>query len=444
MENRTVYLKTFGCQMNEADSEQILGILCQSGYRPVDRPEDATLIILNTCAIRAKAEQKIFSDLGRLKVLKIKDPSVKIGVAGCLAQSMGERVLSRQPAVDFVLGTMGLNDLPDLIEKSGRGEKGVSLGMSGHSEEVRPDAIRSSLVQAYVPIIYGCGNFCTYCVVPFVRGPETSRPVQYILEEIRGLAGQGYKEITLLGQNVLSYGKNSKENVMFRELLNLIHDIDGVERIRFVTSHPRDMSLEIIETMARLPKVCEALHLPVQSGSDRILHAMNRGYRRRDYLEKLKLLRENIPDISITTDIIVGFPGETGHDFEETLSLISEAGFDHLFGFCFSPRSGTPAETLPDPVDSETARVRLEAVFNLQREISLKKNKAMTGRVVEVLVEGPGRKDPAIFTGRTRTNKIVHFPGGSEMIGKLVQVRVEQGLPNCLIGSVEHQDKYKR
>ncbi|PIS37887.1 MAG: tRNA (N6-isopentenyl adenosine(37)-C2)-methylthiotransferase MiaB [Nitrospirae bacterium CG_4_9_14_3_um_filter_53_35] len=436
MERKTVYLKSFGCQMNDADSEQILGILKQSGYQPVDRPDEADLILLNTCSIRAKAEQKVFSDLGRLKVMKIKDPSVKIGVAGCMAQSMGERILGREPAVDFVFGTSGLVDLPDLIEKAGRGEKGISLARSGNSEELRSEAaLRSSLVYAYVPIIYGCGNFCSYCVVPYVRGPETSRPVQRILKEIRDLAGRGYKEVTLLGQNVLSYGKKGKENIMFNYLLHLIHDIDGIERIRFVTSHPRDMTQQIVETMAGLPKVCESLHLPVQSGSDKILYAMNRGYTKRDYLEKLRLLREKIHDIAITTDMIVGFPGETDKDFEETLSLISEGGFDHLFGFCFSPRPGTPAGSLPDPVDAETARVRLSTLFKLQKEISLKKNREMVGKKVEVLVEGAGKKDPKQLSGRTRTNKVVHFPGGKNMIGKLVQVRIEQGLPNCLIGT---------
>jgi tRNA-2-methylthio-N6-dimethylallyladenosine synthase len=436
MVSKTVYLKSFGCQMNDADSEQILGILSQSGYKPTNFPEQADLILLNTCAIREKAEQKVFSDLGRFRALKIKDPSVKIGVAGCVAQSMGKNILSREPAVDFVLGTRSMSELTDLLLRAESGKKGVATTPSEDDESARSASLRSSSVHANVPIIYGCENFCSYCVVPYVRGEERSRPVQGILREVTELAGRGYKEVTLLGQNVNSYGVKNKENNDFPYLLNLLSEVVGIERIRFVTSHPKDLSIKMIEKIAELPKVCEALHLPVQSGSDRILEAMNRGYTTSVYLEKLKLLRERIPGIAVTTDIIVGFPGETDRDFEETLALIGEADFDRLFGFCFSPRPGTPAAGFPGAVEEDTAGRRLDALFDLQKGISLRKNQELAGESVEVLVEETNKKDPRKLTGRTRTNKIVHFIGGSELIGELVQVRVEQGLPNCLLGTL--------
>jgi tRNA-2-methylthio-N6-dimethylallyladenosine synthase len=435
MDKKHVYLKSFGCQMNVTDSEQLIGMLNRSGYELTECPDDADLILLNTCAIRGKAEQKVFSDLGRLKTVKTRKPNVKIGVAGCVAQSMGKGIFSREPAVDFVMGTRNIDDFQDILEKAEKGEKVVATLPSTSGEDLRTESIRSSSVHAYVPIIYGCENYCSYCVVPFVRGPERSRPARAILHEIQDLANRGYKEITLLGQNVNSYGKKNNENKNYSQLLELIHEIDGIHRIRFVTSHPRDLSIELIETMARLSKVCESLHLPVQSGSDRILEAMNRGYTRQAYIEKLSLLREKIPGIAITTDMIVGFPGETLKDFEETLTLIHEAEFDHLFGFCFSPRSGTPAAKLPDPVDEEISRNRLEKVFDLQKKITLRKNQLLIGQSIEVLVEGPNKKDPERLTGRTRTNKIVHFEGDSEWVGRLVTVRIDRGLPNCLVGT---------
>lgn len=420
--------------MNDADSERLLGILGSSGYDATDRPEEADLILLNTCAIRHKAEHKVFSDLGRFKALKIRNPSLTIGVAGCVAQSLGRRIFSREPAVDFVLGTRNLADLPDLLRKAGRGEKGASLSPSKAKAGDRARPVRSNPVHAYVPVIHGCENFCSYCVVPYVRGPERSRPAEEILEEIRGLADRGLREVTLLGQNVNSYGKKDNKNISFSKLLHLIHEIEGLQRIRFVTSHPRDLSAEMIEAVSSLPKVCEALHLPVQSGSDRILASMKRGYTRSEYLEKLSLLRESIPEISVTTDVIVGFPGETEEDFADTLSLLLDARFDHLFGFCFSPRPGTPASLLAESVDEGTAGKRLRAVFDLQKQISLSRNRDLVGACLEVLVEGPGPKGAGNLIGRTRTNKIVHFPGTPDLAGSLIRVRIAEGLPNCLIG----------
>lgn len=440
MESKKVYLKSFGCQMNEADSEQLLGILSQSGYSATEKPEDAQLILLNTCAIREKAEQKVFSDLGRLKALKAGNSGVKIGVAGCVAQSMGKGILAREPAVDFVLGTQSIASLPRLLREAEEGRKGVSLSPLEEKESLRDLAIRSDSIHAYVPIIYGCENYCSYCVVPYVRGPERSRPVQEILSEIQKLVDRGYKEVTLVGQNVNSYGKKGNNSIKFDKLLYLIHETNGLQRIRFVTSHPRDLSKEMVEAMVELPKVCEALHLPVQSGSDRVLEAMNRGYTRAEYLDKLTILRRKISGIAVTTDMIVGFPGESQEDFEETLSLIREAEFDHLFGFRFSARPGTRAEQLPDPVNEEVAAHRLNVLFELQKTISLRKNQAMVGQTVEVLVQGPGKKDPLRLTGRTRTNKIVHFPAKETLVGQLVQVKIDEGLPNCLLGSLPCHD----
>ncbi len=438
MEKKTVYLKNFGCQMNVTDSEQLLGVLRRAGYSSTDNPEEADLILLNTCAIRDKAEQKVFSELGRLRRLKERDPSVRIGVAGCVAQSMGEKIFSRQPAVDFVLGTRSAADLPELIREVESGRRGISLSPAAEPDPdgVRSEAVRSDPVSAYVPIIYGCDNYCSYCVVPYVRGPEWSRPVDGILREVRELAAKGYREITLLGQNVNSYGNKNLKNTNFAKLLHLIHEVDGIERIRFVTSHPKDLSEEVVRAMATLPKICEALHLPVQSGSDRILKAMNRRYTRSEYLERLHQLRESVPEIALTTDIIVGFPGETEKDYQETLTLISDVEFDHLFGFCFSPRKGTPAASLPDPVDKSAAGIRLREVFALQKEISLRRNRACVGKTVEVLVEGPLRNHSGGITGRSRTNKIVHGQGREFPPGTFVRVLIEKGLANCLVGTI--------
>jgi tRNA-2-methylthio-N6-dimethylallyladenosine synthase len=437
MESKTVYLKNFGCQMNDADAEQLLGILHRIGYRATEKPEGANLILLNTCAIREKAEQKVFSDLGRLKVFKASDPTVKIGVLGCVAQAIGRKIISREPAVDFVAGTQAAGEIPEMIRQAEAGIKSVSLRLEEefslgrfHSEK-----IRSSDVIAYVPIMYGCDNYCSYCVVPYVRGREWSRPIEEILEEVRQVAGKGYKEVTLIGQNVNSYGKKGNNNIKFAMLLHRVHEVEGIERIRFVTSHPRDLSEEVIDAMATLAKICPALHLPVQSGSDRVLRAMNRGYGRADYLDKVKRLRERIPGIALTSDIIVGFPGESEDDFKETLSLISEADFDRLFAFCFSPRRGTAADKLTERVKKDVAARRLQMVFDFQKERTLKKNRDLEGEIVEVLAEGSNPKEIQGWTGRMTTNRIVHFHGDGIVPGDLVMVRIEKGLPNCLIGT---------
>ena len=438
MSTKTVYLKSFGCQMNSADSEQLLGILNGAGYRPTERPEGADLILLNTCAIRDKAEQKVFSDLGRLKRLKEQNPAVRIGVAGCVAQSLGKKILSREPAVDFVVGTESAGDLTRLVADALRGKRQVSLKPEAEFDLdlSRSDAVRSSTVHAYIPIIYGCDNFCAYCIVPYVRGRERSRRAAEILEEAAALGRVGYKEITLLGQNVNSYRDTANKNIGFGDLLEQLNEVSGIERIRFVTSHPRDLTVEVVQAMARLPKVCESLHLPVQSGSDAILKAMNRGYTRDEYLEKVALLREAVPGIALTTDVIVGFPGEGEDDFEATLSLVRTAEFDHLFGFCFSPRSGTPAAALPEQVDEKRSRRRLEKLFELHREMRLARHRALEGQVVQVLVEKENPKEAGGFTGRTRTNKIVHFKGSVDLLGEMVEIRIDKGLPNCLKGSI--------
>ena len=436
----TVYVKTFGCQMNRADSERILGQLAREGYRPADRPEEADLVLLNTCAIRDKAEQKVLSDLGRLRGLKRERPGLTVGVTGCVAQALGERLLAREPAVDFVVGSRAAAGIPDVLRRvRGGGGRAVLLGPVEEPREWGVQALRAGSVQAQVPVIRGCANRCAYCVVPAVRGPQRSRPAGEVVEEVRDLAARGYKEVVLLGQNVAAYGNDTNDNIGLRELLNLVHEVEGVERIRFMTSHPRDLSDEIIGAVAELPKVCEAVHLPVQSGSDRILAAMNRGYDRALYLERVARLREAVPGVGLSTDVIVGFPGETEEDFAQTLALVEEAGFDRLFGFCFSPRPGTAAARLEGRVAPETAAERLNRLFEVQARSARRRHRGLVGRSLEVLVDsaGPG---PGL-SGRTRTNHLVHLAGPPAWVGRTVAVRIVEARPHCLLGEAEAGDR---
>lgn len=428
--------------MNVYDSQRILQLLAQEHYKPVDNPREADLIFLNTCTVREKPAQKVYSILGRLRPLKRKNPHLIIGVGGCLAQQEGENLLARFPQVDFVLGTKEFNRLLEIlatIEKSrtrlvatelnGRVDPYAGLPLTGKS---------NSSVTDFVSIMQGCDNFCSFCIVPLVRGREVSRPSRDILEEIFLLAQKGVKEITLLGQNVNSYGKNSSGELDFVGLLKAIQEIPGIERIRFTTSHPRDLSGALSECFAQLSKLCEHIHLPLQSGSDRLLKLMNRGYTFQEYLQKIEMLRQVCPHISITTDMIVGFPGEKEEDFQASLAALDLIEFDEMFSFKYSDRPGTKASSLSEKVPEEIKERRLSDLQTYQKKITQQKNKAYEGKIVQVLVEGKSKNCPEESTGRTRTNHIVNFPGIFTP-GSLVEVKILQAYAHSLRGEVQNR-----
>jgi len=454
---KKLYINTMGCQMNVYDSGQIQNRLAPMGYVPTDKLDEADLIIVNTCSIRDKAEQKAFSFLGRLAPLKKRNPGLIVGMGGCVAQQEGKRVLKRMPYVDLVFGTHAIGRLPRIIERIQETRcRVVDIEIS---ETISPhDFITGPFTQsdasAFVTIMRGCDNYCTYCIVPYVRGRESSRPMNDIIDEIRHLVSKGVREITLLGQNVNSYGL--KEGFgSFSELLTQVNAVDGLERIRFTTSHPKDFSEELIQCFQRLPKLCRHIHLPVQSGSDRILKRMNRYYTRQRYADKVARLKSICPDIAVTSDIIVGFPGETDQDFEATLALINEIGFDGLFAFIYSDRPHAPAVRFKDKVDEAVKKDRLQKVLTCQENTTLSKNQALVGTVQEILVDGVNdhKPDPNLdglldskpaalqWTGRTSTNKIVHFSeeakqsSNNQMLtGQMLRIMIEEALPHCLLG----------
>ncbi len=433
---KSFHIITFGCQMNEHDSERMTGILEGRGCTPAPAVEDAEMVILNTCSIREKAEQKFFSELGRLKKLKDERPGLKIAVAGCIAQQEGAKILSRAPFVDMIFGPSDIARLSDLVDKK-LSQPFPVVDISGDSSYHRRHipAKRADKIKAWVSIMYGCDNFCSYCVVPYLRGRERSRLPEDIVNEVRGLADNGYKEVTLLGQNVNSYGKGLEQAADFPSLLKRVDVVPGLERVRFVTSHPRDLSDELISTIRDLPKVCESLHLPVQSGSDRILSSMNRKYTRDDYLAKVKKLRTAVPDIAFTTDIIVGFPGETDQDFEMTVKLLEEVQYDGIFAFKYSKRPGTTAIKLSGHVPERVKEDRLARVLDLQKMITVEKNKALAGTLQDVLVDGYSKRGGTV-TGRTRGNKTVNIEGPTSLIGKLVRVKITSTGVNSLTGMI--------
>ncbi len=425
--------------MNEHDSEKIAGLLLGEGYQPTTEMQEATIILINTCNIREKADQKFYSEIGRLADLKQKRPELIIGVGGCIAQQEGRTILSRMPHVDLVFGTEGFKRLPVLLRTVSKGGgKVIDTDLTPSPEDGSAPVLRKDKVKAWVSIMYGCDNYCTYCVVPYTRGRERSRPPQEILSEVRFLAEEGYKEINLIGQNVNSYGKGLRDYIDFPGLLGLINDISGLERIRFVTSHPKDLSDTLIIAMAELSKVCEHIHLPLQSGSDGILNRMKREYTFSEYKVKVEKLRNLIPDISITTDIIVGFPGEGDKDFEDTLKALNEIEYDSIFAFKYSRRPNTVASNFEDQIGDEIKQERLQTLLDLQKVIGERRNRAYLGRVVEVLVEGGSKKDPDKLTGRTRTNKVVNFNGDKRYVGSLLNVKIKEVRPNCLEGEVSN------
>ena len=422
---------TFGCQMNEHDSEVLAGLLEERGYGPAERPEDADVVVFNTCCVRDSAETRVMGHIGEAKRWKAARPGMVVAVAGCMPQQAGraDEIRSKASHVDIVLGTHNLGRFPELLdqclETRGHVVEIVPAGQAGTSlPEVAPRRRKDDL-KAWVTISLGCGNFCAYCIVPYVRGPEKSRPPAAILEEVRGLARQGCKEITLLGQNVNTYGRDLPDGEAaalavdgeappgrpdFAALLGALDRTEGIARIRYMTSHPRDFSDRTIEAIARSAKVCEHFHLPVQAGSDRILQRMNRGYTRENYFRLVEKIREMVPDSAITTDIIVGFPGETEEDFLDTMDLVRRVGYDGAFTLMYSPRRGTPAARFPDQVPLEVKKERIARLIDLQKEMGLAANQKWAGRTVDVMVDGPSEDDPHKFIGRTRTNKMVVFP----------------------------------
>lgn len=419
--------------MNEHDSEHMAGLLQAAGYALTETPENADIVLLNTCSIRKKAEHKFYSQLGKLRQLKDSYPELIIGVCGCVAQQEGENIFKQAPYVDLVLGTKAIPKLPSLVQALEYRPRAIDISEYAWQDESK-NIVRECQFKAYITIIRGCNNFCSYCVVPYTRGREESRPTAEILCEARRLVEDGVREITLLGQNVSSYADPTSGLSSFSELLETVHTVDGLERIRFITAHPKDLSDELIETMAKLPKVCEHFHLPCQAGSNRVLTLMNRRYTREWYLNRIARLREAIPNIAITTDIIVGFPGEREQDFQQTLSLLEEVRYDGIFAFNYSDRPNAKASTLPDHVSEEVKNDRLQQVLALQKHINFEKNSAMVGKTFEVLLETVNPRFPDTLTGRTRTNHVVTFPGNRDLLGKFVLVEITEALPFRLSG----------
>ena len=438
--NKSYYIETWGCQMNEEDSEKLSGMLLNLGYVKAEEKDKAEIIIFNTCCVRENAELKFYGSLGALKNLKKQNPELIIAICGCMMQQegMAQAVVKKYPFVDIIFGTHNSHMFPEYLSRARQESKTVIEIFNKEDGIIEGIPIdRESSIKAFVTIMYGCNNFCTYCIVPFVRGRERSRKPEDIKKEIQELIKKGYKEITLLGQNVNSYGKDLLPSVSFANLLRDVNTIDGVERIRFMTSHPKDLTNEVISAIKDCEKVCEQIHLPVQSGSTNMLKRMNRHYDREQYLETMKKIREEIPNIAISTDIIIGFPGETEEDFLETLSLISEVEFDLAFTFIFSKRKGTPAYEMDDQISDKDKHLRFNRLLEVVNKSCAKKNKEYEGRICEILVEGPSKNDLTKLMGRTRTGKLVNFEGDSELIGKLINVTIIKANSFSLIGEIK-------
>ncbi len=425
--DKTYNISTFGCQMNENDSEKLAGMLEAMGYKQVNSPAEADLILYNTCCVRENAELKVYGHLGSLKKLKSSKPGLIIAVCGCMMQQkeVVEVIEKKYRHVDLIFGTHNLHKFPELLYQAYNSNKTVTSvdASEGTIAEGMPIK-REHTVKAWLTIMYGCNNFCSYCIVPYVRGRERSRKLTDIIDEARILGRQGYKEITLLGQNVNSYGLDLKDDSSFAMLLRSLEGVEGIERIRFMTSHPKDLSDDLISAIKECKKVCEHVHLPIQSGSDRILGEMNRKYTRTHYLNLVERIRTQIPDVSITTDIIVGYPGETEEDFSQTLDLIERIRFDYVYTFLYSKRTGTPAAKKQDQVSENEKKRRFDALTDLQNRISKEINDQFAGSRTEILVEGLSKNSINMLTGRTRTNKIVNFKGNKDLTGRLVNINI--------------------
>jgi tRNA-2-methylthio-N6-dimethylallyladenosine synthase len=440
-----VFIHAFGCQMNKLDAELALSALRHAGYEEAATPDEADVVLYNTCSVRAHAEERVYSNVGKLKSLKRRKPRLIIGILGCMAQKDGAKIFERLPHVDLVCGTREFPRIAELIEVSRRrADRVLACSEDAAVSEAREISVRPDRRRAFLGIMRGCDNYCAYCVVPYVRGPEISRPVAEVVDEAKRLADDGCREITLLGQNVNSYGKSFNPPMpALADLLARLDKIAGLARLRFVTSHPKDMSREILEAVRDLPTVCEHLHMPAQSGSDRVLAAMNRRYTARGYRNLVALARGIAPGIAIASDFIVGFPGETEAEFDETAALVRDLRFQNSFVFKYSTRPGTAAAKLADDVPWEEKRRRNLALLEIQAAVNLEENRKFIGQEVEVLVEGPSRRDASRLTGRLRTNQIVVFEGPSTglragpetLAGELVRVRVESATALTLAGT---------
>ncbi|MBX3686639.1 MAG: tRNA (N6-isopentenyl adenosine(37)-C2)-methylthiotransferase MiaB [Rhodocyclaceae bacterium] len=439
---KKLYIRTFGCQMNEYDSDKMADVLgAADSLTKTDNPEEADIILFNTCSVREKAQERVFHDLGRVKHLKQLNPNLIIGVGGCVASQEGDAIVRRAPYVDVVFGPQTLHRLPKLIaerRQSGRSQVDISF-----PEIEKFDNLPAAKVEgatAFVSIMEGCSKYCTFCIVPYTRGDEIYRPLGDILAEVAGLAEQGVKEVTLLGQNVnawrASMSPDGDEMADFAFLLECVHDIPGIERLRYTTSHPREMTARVVDAYARLPKLVSHLHLPVQSGSDRVLAAMKRGYTVLEYKSLVRKLRAARPDLSLSSDFIIGFPGETEADFEATMKLIDEVGFDSSFSFIYSPRPGTPAADLADDTPQE---VKLERLARLQRRIDEQSaviSERMVGTRQRILVEAVSKKNAEELAGRTDNNRVVNFPGNLRLINQFVEVNIASAYPHSLRGEI--------
>src|SRR5690242_15105673 len=441
---KKLYIKTFGCQMNEYDSEKMADVLhATHGMEQTDNPADADVILFNTCSVREKAQEKVFHDLGRVRYLKKNNPDLLIGVGGCVASQEGAEIVKRAPYVDLVFGPQTLHRLPQSVparKATGRPQVDISFPEIEKFEHLPPARVDG--VTAFVSIMEGCSKYCSFCVVPYTRGEEISRPFGDVLEEIAGLASQGIREVTLLGQNVnayssvMNYGEEA-ETVDFALLLEYIHEIPGIERMRYTTSHPREFTRHLIDVYQALPKLVSHVHLPVQSGSDRILAAMKRGYTSLEYKSIIRRLRAARPGISLTSDIIIGFPGESKADFAATMRLVEEMNFDDSFSFIYSPRPGTPAADLPDDTAYEVKRDRLQCLQKKVEQQAQAISRSMVGTIQRVLVEGSSKKNADELCGRTDNNRMVNFAGHREKIGQFVNVIITEALSHSLRGEVE-------
>jgi tRNA-2-methylthio-N6-dimethylallyladenosine synthase len=440
---KKVFIKTFGCQMNEYDSDKMADVLNASdGLIKTDRPEDADVILLNTCSVREKAQEKVFSDLGRLRELKRNNPDLLIGVGGCVASQEGAAIIKRAPYVDMVFGPQTLHRLPEMISQrraTGNSQVDISFPEIEKFDHMPPAKVEGAT--AFVSIMEGCSKYCSYCVVPYTRGEEVSRRFEDVLTEVAGLAEQGVKEITLLGQNVNAFRGVMADGEIadFALLIEYIAEIPGIERIRFVTSHPKEFTQRLIDTYAKVPKLVDHLYLPAQHGSDRILSAMKRGYTVLEYKSVIRRLRQVRPNITISSDFIIGFPGETDADFDALMKLITDIGYDNSFSFIFSPRPGTPAANLQDDTPHEVKLKRLQHLQAVVEENMARISAAMVGSVQRILVEGPSKKNAAELQGRTENNRVVNFnagPSGARLIGELVDVKITETLTYTLRGEI--------
>jgi tRNA-2-methylthio-N6-dimethylallyladenosine synthase len=440
---KKLFIKTFGCQMNEYDSDKMADVLREAeGVIKTDSPEDADIILFNTCSVREKAQEKVFSDLGRVRELKQKNPALIIGVGGCVASQEGETIVKRAPYVDLVFGPQTLHRLPDMLHArrtKGRAQIDISFPEIEKFDHLPPARVEG--VSAFVSIMEGCSKYCSYCVVPYTRGEEVSRRFDDVLGEVAQLVSQGVREITLLGQNVNAYrGMMSDGHTAdFALLIEYLAEFDGIERIRYVTSHPKEFTQRLIDVYARVPKLVNHLYLPAQHGSDKILAAMKRGYTVLEYKSIIRRLREVRPDITISSDFIVGFPGETDADFEALMKLVDDIGYDNSFSFIFSPRPGTPAANLPDDTAQEVKLGRLQRLQKVIADNTRRYSDAMVGSVQRVLVEGPSKRNPNELQGRTENNRVVNFDGGpntSRLVGQFIDVHINESHPFSLRGDV--------